>query len=449
MNREAVSYTSVGDAQIAYQVVGDGPVDFVYMVGVGSNFQLWWNFPPMAAVLERMASFSRLILFDRRGSGISDALPPDNLPTWEEYADDLRAVLDACGSQHAAIFAAFDSGPVALTFGAVSPERVRGLILWNSFARFRRADDYEIGLPGEVADAMIASIEAVWGTRDLARYLLGSHGDDPAAVAWLTTVLRGACTPASYVRQNASLVSIDARPVLPHVPMPVLVFHTAGYQVVPLAMGRYIAETVPDGAFVELPENPMDIWMSNERSQILDRIEEFVTGASPASRADRVLASVLFTDIVDSTTRAADMGDARWKELLETHDRVARGVVERWQGCFVKSTGDGVLATFDGPGRGVMAALELRRALAGLGLVIRAGTHFGEIERRRDGDVGGVGVHIAARVMGLAASGEVACTRTVKELSLGSRVTFTNRGVHRLKGVPDEWAVFGVEPGEA
>ena len=261
---------------------------------------------------------------------------------------------------------------------------------------------------------------------------------------WHTKMQRGACTPASYARQNEWMAAADARRALPLVDAPTLVLHETENQLTPPDLGRYIADNVPAGRFVGLPGTPGDIFTRPDSDEILDMIEEFATGSRPKARTERVLASVLFTDIVRSTERASQMGDSGWTALLDVHDQTSDSVVGSWRGRVVKSTGDGLLATFDGPGRAIQAALELRSRLASHTIDIRAGVHFGEIELRKDGDVGGIGVHIAARIMSAAGSGEVMCTRTVKELSLGSGVDFDDRGLHQLKGVPDEWQLFCV-----
>jgi pimeloyl-ACP methyl ester carboxylesterase len=436
-------YTSVDDSQIAYQVSGDGAIDFVYMIGIGTNFERWWDWPPFAEMLSRIASFSRLILFDRRGSGISDPLSSTGVATWESFADDLEAVLDAAGSTEAVILACFDAGPVAITFAATNPDRVRGLILWNSYARGFAAVDYPFGPTPEEADAFADTLRSVWGTQDIGRFLYGEAAD-PELLRWHERLMRGACTPESYVRQASLMRAADARGALPLLKMPVLVLHEADYIGVDAALGRYVADSVPNSRFVLLPGSGQDLFVRPDADEILDVIEEFATGAPPSSRQDRILAAVLFTDIIGSTVRAAELGDGKWRSVLDEHDRIARSVVDSLGGDLVQTLGDGLLATFDGPGRALQAAIDLRGRLAAREIDIRAGVHFGEIERRSDGNVGGIGVHLAARVMAAAEGSEVMCTRTVKELSLGSGIRFEERGLHRLKGVPDDWELFAV-----
>lgn len=437
-------YTTVGDAMVAYQVTGEGPIDLVYMIGVGSNFEMWWDYPPYARMLERFASYSRLILFDRRGSGISDPLPSGQLPTWEHFTEDLGAVLDAAGSDRAAVFAAFDSGGIALVFAATNPQRVSSLVLWNSYARNQWAEDYPIGIPAEAEEAMNESIIQIWGTEDLSRYLMPDVADDEETIRWNARLLRGAATPASFARQNKQVSGMDARPSLPLIQAPVLVMNTTGHTMVAPALGRYVAERVTNGRFVEIPGKALDMFSTPNREELEDLVQEFVTGRKPRAMSDRVLASVLFTDIVGSTETLARVGDARWKAFLEEHDRAAGAVIDAWAGRLVQTTGDGVLAVFDGPGRAIRCALEMGEALRRHDIRIRSGVHFGEIEQRSEGNVGGLAVHVAARTMALAGADEILCTRTVKELSLGSGLEFEDRGTHMLKGVPETWQMYAV-----
>jgi class 3 adenylate cyclase len=284
----------------------------------------------------------------------------------------------------------------------------------------------------------------MWGTEELARFLSGSSIDDDH-LQWLTRLMRGACTPASYARQNAFMIGADARGALPLLQAPVLVFNATDYVAIPAELGRYVAENVRDGRFIALDGAEQDFFARSDRGDLLDLIEEFATGLRPTARSERVLASVVFTDIVASTERAASLGDAQWKTLLDEHDRTAQLVIDSWRGRVIKSTGDGLLATFDGPGRALQASLDLRARLSTLDVEIRAGVHFGEIELRGNGDIGGIAVHLAARAMGKAANGEVVCTRTVKELSLGSGLRFDDRGIHSLKGIPEQWQLFAVQ----
>jgi len=437
----AVRYAEISGAQVAFQVTGEGPVDFVYMLGIGSNFQSWWDFPPWAEVLERIATFARLVLFDRRGSGISDGLPPGGLSTWEAHTEDLRTVLDAIESKGAVLMACFDAGPVALTFAATYPDRIRGLVLWNSYARFMSDDGYPFGPSRSDVDIFNNRLRTMWGTEELVRYLYVNELRDEHVRA-LANQMRGACTPASYTRQNMLMTGADARAALPLIQTPVLVFSTNAPSI-PSDLGRYVAQHVTHGTFVGLDGSEQGLFARKDRQEILDQLEEFTTGAK-ACRSNRVLAGLLFSDIVGSTRHVAELGDHRWHGRLDSHDRIVQSVVDSWKGRLVKFTGDGVLATFDGPGRSLQAALEIRAALQSVGIDIRAGVHFGEVEVRNDGDIGGIGVHLAARTMGAAVDGEIWCTRTVKDLALGSGLIFEDRGTHELKGVPETWPLYAV-----
>jgi class 3 adenylate cyclase/pimeloyl-ACP methyl ester carboxylesterase len=439
-----VRYTSIGDAQIAYQVTDTGgPVDFVYMIGQGSAFELWWDHPLLAKPFERFASFGRLIMFDRRGCGLSDRPPSDRYPSWEHFAEDLEAVLDAAGSERAAILAAFDGGPTAMTFAATHPERVSSLILWNSYARWYAADDYPIGQPLEQHD-VFQSISELWGTEAFAKMIAPDEANDDEAMRWLARCLRFSETPKSWAAESARQMVVDARPVLPLIVAPTLVMYRRGYLWnASGGLAQYLADHIAGARLMEFGGQGSGVW-GVESDEIIGAIEEFVTGFRPKVRTDRVLATVLFTDIVGSTQRASELGDERWKELLAMHDATAERVLGEWRGELVKTTGDGLLARFDGPGRAIGCAQDLMKELRHRNIDIRAGVHAGEIELREDGDIGGIAVHIAARVQAKAGAGELLCSRTVKDLTAGAGLTFDDRGVHELKGVPDRWQLFAV-----
>jgi pimeloyl-ACP methyl ester carboxylesterase len=439
-----VRYVTVDDAQIAFQVSGEGNgIDFVYMLGSGSSFELWWDYPPFAKVLEHFASFGRLILFDRRGSGFSDALPAEQLPSWEHFAEDLDAVLDAADAERAVIMANFDGGPVAMVFAASNPERVRALILFNSFAKWFAADDYPIGAPPDTAGPMMDAVMGLWGTDELAKMIMPEEAENEAAVRWQARNLRAAATPHSYRRSYEQSINVDARPVLPLISVPTLVITRTDYYMVPAGTSKYIADNIAGAKYLEFPGSGSNIW-GTASDEILDAIDEFVTGAKTPLRMDRVLATVLFTDIVGSTDRAAALGDRRWKELLKTHDETAASVLRSWDGTLVQTTGDGLLARFDGPGRAIHCARDMADALRKHDLEVRAGIHVGEIELREGDNIGGIAVHIAARVMSKAGAGEILCSRTVKDLTAGSDIGYEERGTHELKGVPDTWQLFAV-----
>ena len=436
-------YARSGDVNIAYQVVGEGPLDLVYVPGWVSNVELIWDEPAMAHFLERLASFSRLILFDKRGTGLSDRVSNDKLPTLEERMDDMRAVLEEVGSSRAALFGHSEGGNMCVLFAATYPERTSALVTLGSFARRRDPDDdYPWAPTAENREETAQDIERNWGhlrPEDVEYYAPSRLGDDQF-VRNLERYLRRSASPgaaAALLRMNSYL---DVRDVLPTIRVPTLVLHRTGDHDVDVAEGRYLASKIPGARFVELPGD--DHWISaGNPDEIAGEIESFLTGTRPAEELDRVLATVLFTDIVDSTKRAVELGDRRWRQLLNTHDAAVRRELERFRGREVDTAGDGFFATFDGPARAVRCAISIGDAVRELGLDLRAGIHTGECEL--DGPkVRGIAVHTGARVASLAAPGEVLVSRTVKDLVAGSGLDFVDRGVHELKGVPGEWRLY-------
>ena len=434
---------TVDDVNIAYQVVGEGP-DLVLSHGWLSNIEVQWEIPDWARAFERLASFSRLILFDKRGVGLSDR--GVGMPGIEEKMDDLRAVLDAVGSERAHVFGESEGGTMAMQFAATYPERVSSLILYGTTSRTVRADDYPHGVPAEVLERFARYVEDVWGTPEMVNAMSIWQPDAAENELVVDQFMRWARQSASpreagdALRRNALN---DVRAVLPLISTPTLVIHRVDDAVCTIGNGRYIAAHIPRARMVELPGNAHTFFVDGE--QLLDEIEQWLTGAAPARAADvdRVLATVLFTDIVDSTATAARVGDRAWRTLLDDHDQIARREVELHRGRYVKSTGDGILATFDGPTRAVRCARALHDGMRTAGLPIRAGLHAGEVELRGD-DVGGIGVHIAARVAAKADAGEVLVSSTVKDLVTGSGLAFVDRGTHVLKGVPNEWRLFAL-----
>ena len=441
MIQPETEYAKVGEELIGYQVVGSGVHDLVYVTGLTSHLDQRWDFPPIARFLERLASFSRLISFDRRGFGVSDPVV-NGVLTWEEWADDLGAVMDAAGSERAIIFGENDATPTALMFAATFPERVSGLVIMNGGAKYRASDDFPGGISPEQGEFLARAIEEGWGREPLIQFAISSMADDERAVRWMAKYLRSCMTPRGANAQFRYLLELDIRHVLPAIHVPTLVMHRQNNPFLPIEIGRSLVPAIEGSRFVELPGG--DVWPATQHSEeILGLIEEFVTGAKPMIDVDRVLATVLFTDIVGSTTRAADLGDKRWKELLDRHDEITRTQVERFGGRVVKTTGDGALATFDSPGRAIRCSSEIGVLLRGVGINVRVGLHTGEVERRGD-DVGGIAVHIGARVMGEAGPGEVFCSSTVRDLVVGSAIAFEERGSRQLKGVPGEWRLFAV-----
>jgi class 3 adenylate cyclase len=442
--RPTTKFAKLGNDRVGYQVLGDGPIDLVFLTGMSSHIDLRWEEPLNEYFLHRLASFSRLILFDRRGTGVSDPVPSDHLPTWEQWADDMRVVFDAVGSERAAIMAWLDGGPMAMLFAATYPERTAALVLAHTAARYVRADHYPHGFAPEVAEHLLHMVEDLWGTEGFVSFAVPSRSQDEGFRQRYARYLRAAARPREAAAQLRNLLSADVRHVLPLIHCPTLILNRSGYRLVTTDHARYLAEHIPDAMLVELPGTD-GVLVTEHAGEILDRIEEFLSGIPGGFVSDRALATVLFTDIVNSTDLAASVGDRRWKAVLETHDEIARDQVARFQGRFIESTGDGVLATFDRPGRAIRAAGAIQESIRALGIDIRVGLHVGEIELREGGHrVGGIAVHIAARVTAIAAPGEILVSSTVKDLVAGSGVEFRDRGVHDLKGVPGAWRLFAL-----
>jgi class 3 adenylate cyclase len=443
--RPTTKFAKLGNDRVGYQVLGEGPIDLIFLTGISSHVDLRWEEPLNEYFLHRLASFTRLILFDRRGTGVSDPGPFDHLPAWEEWADDMRVVCDAVGSERAAIMASLDGGPMAMLFAATYPERTTALVLAHTAAKYVRAEDYPHGLAPEVAERLLQMVEELWGTEGFVSIAAPSRSQDEGFRQRYGRYLRAAARPREAAAQLRNLLSADVRHVLPLIHCPTLVLNRSGYPLVTMDHARYLAEHIPDARLVELP-GVDGVLVTEHASEILDCIEEFLSGIPGGSVPDRILATVLFTDIVSSTDRAASIGDRRWKAVLEAHDDITRDQVVRFQGRFIESTGDGVLATFDRPGRAIRAAGAIQESIRALGIDIRAGLHAGEIELREGRHrVGGIAVHIAARVTAIAAPGEILVSSTVKDLVAGSGLEFSDRGMHSLKGVPGGWRLFAVE----
>jgi class 3 adenylate cyclase len=442
-----IRFAKTGDVYIAYQVVGDGPVDLVFIHDWISNLELQWENPLHALFLERLSSFSRLLLFDKRGSGLSDRAVDLDLFSFEVRIDDVRAVMDAAGSEQAVVFGhSDDGGPLAAFFAAAYPERTRGLILFESRAKMLKAADYPWGYEPTGPDVWAAERESFWGTdayaRRWLRELAPSVANDDRIVRWYSRLLRQSSSPGSEELFERITGTFDIREVLPTIHVPTLVLHRTGDQDNPVDAGRDLADRIAGARFVELPGIDSYPW-AGDQEPLLAEVEAFVTGSRPAEASDRVLASVLFTDIVGSTEKASQLGDAGWKELLARHHGAVRVELERYRGREVETAGDGFLATFDGPARAVRCARAIADAVRPLGLEIRAGVHTGEIELDGEG-VRGIAVHIGARVGALAGPGEVLVSQTVKDLVAGSGLVFEDAGEHELKGVPDRWRLYRV-----
>jgi class 3 adenylate cyclase len=435
-------YVNVGGADVAYQVVGHGPIDLLYFAGLGSHVDLLWDYQPSAEFFSRLASFSRLILFDRRGAGASDAVPDSSISTWEAWIDDAKAVLDAAGSTSAAVFAESDAGPTAIMLAATHPQRVGALVLANTAARYARADDYPEGLSPEMIDAVVESIRRTWGTTDTARAF--QPDADPDLVRWTARLLRAAATPRGAAAQyDYILHTMDVREFLPLVQAPTLVLHTRDHPLLPMAHGRFLTDNISGARLVELP--PSESYFSAEGyARVVDEIAPFLTGQRVPVDVDRILTTVLFTDIVGSTAMAASLGDLQWRKLLDAHDSAVRDEIRRFRGREIKTTGDGFLASFDSPTRAIRCASAIAAAARSIGIEVRCGLHAGECEVRDD-DLGGIAVHVAARVGSLAGAGEVLASSTVKDLTAGSGIEFADRGEQQLRGVPGAWSLFAAQ----
>jgi class 3 adenylate cyclase len=434
----------VGDAEVAYQVLGDGPRDLLMFNALGQHIEVAWQMAEVTEYFTRLASISRLIRFDRRGVGASDGVPRNAIPTWEDFTEDAGAVLDAVGSQQASIFAWLETGPMALLFAAMHPEHVDALILLNTFARFLVADDYPIGVTPEDLDALVEMVKAGWGAPDLNRLATPSRAEDREFLDRFGSLLRSSATPRMAAAQyDYILRHIDAREALPLIHVPTLVLHTRENNFIPTAQGRYLTEHIDGARFVELPGSDLAPFGENG-PRIADEVAEFLTGERPVE-IERLLTTVLFTDIVDSTGRTASLGDRRWRALLDAHDRAVRDQLRLSRGKEINTTGDGFVASFDGPARAIRCAQDIVAATRLLGIELRVGLHTGECEVRGE-DLGGLAVHIAARVGALACPGEVLVSSTVKDLVVGSGIEFEDRREHDLKGVPGTWRLYAALP---
>jgi class 3 adenylate cyclase len=436
--RPETRYASCGDVSIAYQVVGDGPTDLVFVPGLVFHQDVVHESPAWSRVLARLASFARVITFDKRGSGLSDRVP--GVPTLEERMDDVLAVMQAAGSQRAVLLGVSEGGPMSALFAATYPERTVSLILQGSFARLAAAPDYPEGLPRDVLEQALEGLNQAWGRGDSIQLFAPSLASSPSAREFWARLERYGASPGAVRALNETNLRIDVRPILAAIRVPTLILHNRGDRAVPMAMGRYLAREIPGARFAEFDGD--HVIFSGDVDGALAEVEEFVTGKrATAAAGERTLATVLFTDIVGSTERARALGDRRWREVLDAHDEHARRRLESHRGRLVKTTGDGLLATFDGPARGIRCAAAIRDDVRALGLDIRAGLHIGEVEVRGD-DIGGIAVHIAARVQEKAGAGEVLVSRTITDLVAGSELTFAERGEHQLRGIGGSWQLF-------
>jgi class 3 adenylate cyclase len=437
-----IRYADSGGLQIAYQVIGDGPLDVVFAADWANNLELMWENPQTERFLRRFTNYARLILFDMRGMGLSD--PVEDLPPIEAWMEDVRAVMSAVGSRRAALVGHGHAGQLCILVAAARPELTEALVTVNSFARLARAEDYPWGLPPAAQEAALKAIEAAWGTGSVMYPALTPQFADLAwAKEWLARFERASGSPRRAAQKQRLVFDVDIRDVLPAVSVPTLVVQSRGNRWIRPGHGRYLAEHIPRARYLESPGEGHWPWVAEDAEAFMDEVEEFLTGARRSAELDRVLATVAFTDIVGSTAIASQVGDRRWRDLLEVHGSVARREIDTARGRLVKLTGDGLLATFDGPARAIRCVAAIERLLTPIGLRMRAALHTGEIELLGD-DIGGIAVHIAARLLGLSGPGEVLVSSTVKDLVVGSGITFEDRGAHALKGVPEQWRVFAV-----
>jgi pimeloyl-ACP methyl ester carboxylesterase len=430
-------YTKSGEVHIAYQVTGDGPLDLVFVPGFVSHLEAQWDDPDGATMLRRLSRFSRLIRFDKRGTGLSDRGP---IPTLEQRMDDVRAVMDAAGSERAALFGISEGGPMSLLFAATYPSRTRALVLYGSYARRAWAPDHPFGRKAGDMEALFDMMDRQWGGPVGIEIWAPSRVGDERYKRWWANYLRQAASPGAAISIMRMNMEIDVRHVLSSIRVPTLVLHRSGDRLTPVEQGRHLASKIPGAMYVELPGDDHSPF-AGDMTRVVDEIEEFLTGVRAGGGDDRVLATVMFTDIVASTERVAAAGDRQWRDLLAQHHATVRRELARFRGREVDTAGDGFLATFDGPARAVRCAARVVEAVRPLGLDVRAGLHTGECEMLGE-KVSGIAVHVGARVAALARPREVLVSSTVKDLVAGSGLRFEPRGAQMLKGVPGEWPIF-------
>jgi class 3 adenylate cyclase/pimeloyl-ACP methyl ester carboxylesterase len=439
MDPPETRYAKSGDVNIAYQVVGNGPIDLVLSLGFVTNVELQWEFPEVVDFYTRLASFSRVICFDKRGTGLSDRAA--GIASLEQRMDDVRAVMDAAGSHRAALFGVSEGGPMSILFAATYPERTAALALYATWAY---APSRAAGLSPEQFEARLAELEKSWGTGSRVPFLAPSRLSDAGFVRAWSRLERLSVSPSAAVSLTRMNYEIDARPILPSIRVPTLVMRRSGDRMLGGEQCRDIAGQIPGAKYVELPGSD-HLFFIGDSDRLIDEIEEFLTGSRHEIEPDRVLATVLFTDIVDSTKRAAELGDRGWRTLLDRHDQAVREQFARFRGHEVKNLGDGFLATFDGPARAVRCAAAISQSVRPFGIDLRSGLHTGEIELKRD-DIGGIAVHIAARVADMAQPGESLVSSTVRDLVAGSGLRFADRGLHALRGLPEQVHLYTVLP---
>jgi len=442
MDQPTTRYAERDNFLIAYQVYGVGPPDLILSLGLAANCDHMWDVPETARVLECLGRYFRVIMFDRRGSGHSDPLPLECLPTWEEWADDLLTVMDAAGSHQAVVHGDRDGGIMAMLFAALHPDRTQALSLGNTTACYLQAPGYAAGMTKKDAERFLNLFRTSWGTEEMIRLLVPNYSAH--SVRMSARLLRGAATPRQAAAHFGYLFDFDARPVLPSINVPTIVLHRVGQKLLPLEHGRYIAEHIPGARLVELPGTEVtSLFSANDSMDAVHALVEFVTGNPPDSEPNRALVTVLFCDIVDSTRLAVELSDAGWHDLLDKFYSLVRAELARHGGHEVDTAGDGFFMSFERPTRAIRCATAICDAVQSLDLRVRCGVHTGECTSA-GGRLTGTAVHIGARIVSAASPGEVWVSETVKALAMGSGITFQDRGVHELKGVPDKWALFAV-----
>lgn len=447
--RPEVHYARNGEVAIGYSVIGGGPDDLVYLPPY-NNLDIAWENPLYDRFLRRLSSFARVILVDRRGTGVSDRYSPDDLPALEDLVDDLAAVLEEVQSERAALFGFSDTGALSAMFASTRPERVSGLILYATAARGTQAPDYPWQWGEEQWQDYLGGVKTGWGTREYAeeslRFVNPTLGTDERMIAWWERFQRLSASPSAMYAQEQVFREMDIRPLLPAISVPTLVLHREGDAVEPVGAGRYLAKEIAGAEYIELSGPDHFPWAGDQQALIAE-VERFVDAIRSEEQEtfNRVLATLLFTDIVDSTRQAAALGDHRWREVRQQHDHVTRAQLARFRGREIKTMGDGFFAIFDGPARAVRCARTICESMSRRGVGVRAGLHTGEVEVERD-DVSGIAVTIGARIGALAGTGEVLVSSTVKDLVVGSGLSFEDRGLHDLKGVPNPWHIYAVAP---
>jgi class 3 adenylate cyclase len=441
VNVPEVRYARNGEVSIAYQVAGDAPQDLMFVTGFVGHLELFWEAPPLRRFFGQLASFSRLILWDKREQGLSDRLGQP--PTLEQGMDDMAAVLDAVGSERVALFGISEGGPLSILYAASFPHRVSHLALYGTYPKVTASADFPAGIPRDLFERWLDETVSGWGGPTGLERFAPSLLDDVEFSAWWARLLRSGTSPRAAAALMRMYLDIDVRPALAAITAPTLVLHRSGDRLIRVENGRALAEAIPRARFVEL-DGADHLAFAGDQDVLLDEVEEFITGVRREREPERVLATVLFTDIVSSTERAAAAGDRAWRGILERHDELVRRELARFRGREIKQTGDGFLAAFDGPARAVQCAESITDGVRPLGLEVRAGVHTGECELR-DGDFAGMAVHIGARVGARAGSGEVLVSSTVKDLVTGSGLQFAERGRAELKGVPGEWHLYALD----